>query len=68
MKNKLIGDRVKWGSVVVMGLAFSLYTSENNWIEKRAIPHKAGESKDEASQFIRLDSPCTSSFLMFYSY
>ena len=68
MKNKLIRDRIKWGSVVVMGLVFSLYTSENNRVEIKAIPNKAEERKDEASQVIRLDSPCTSNFLMFQNY
>lgn len=59
MKKTLTKERLKWGSVVAMGLFFSLYTTG----ERKTIPHKVEECKEETSKAVRLDAPCTSTFL-----
>jgi len=68
MYNRLMRDRIKWGSVVAMGLLFSLYTTKDNLGEKRAVPDKAEEGKNLTSSTVRREAPCPSIFWISYGF
>ena len=68
MDNRLVRDRIKWGSVVAMGLLFSLYTAKENLGEKKAVPDKSEEAKELTSDTERREAPCPSIFRISYGF